>query len=746
MLTPRTPEAIVAKGTELRQGSAFSERDRRYRVNWYAYKGEYDKINPNYQPQDGRDRRRDKSEPFIQVWNLIRPVVDTHRLLINRLPNISVPAEIPAFEPAARKSEKQERIYYALWDAGKMKRKHGRNSLNLSLNYAAVWQVVWDAELEIPMTVTRNPGETYPVMKRNQEEVAYCLFYWEQEKDKLAEEYPDVKNLFANRRGSSMIGVWEYVDAERRILVVGNKSASLEPKNVEHNMGVCPVTVTPGCYTDEGAFPSGPVDQLVAVNDAYNRFHTKWGDALEEVLFGHHVVEGDEGKDIPINTGPGSKIWVPTGATYHYEQPKPPPAEAFQELQEMRRMIRDMGTWPEVASGEMDASVITGKAVTRLQGVMAAMAAETQENIGSDLALCNSWMMQMLEKYRPKKKFVLYATAPIAPSSHFEKVFGAKRPTNFTVDFVPEDDIQGYYANQLTYSPFGTDMNASIQSGMQLVKERIAPESWLRNQIPSIGDAEGAAAEIKRQDQERAMFEADLQVKVQERILEAQYQQQAKMAQLQQGAAPEGAPNTEVAPTPSQGGGPAPPPSSPGMGTGGGAPGGEQIGPNATIMPGGAPQLMGMGEPLTGQENFPMEYTPVKPFGPALKELAGEGTHGGAVTAGEEGMPGRTMIRLEDAQSILSQVQNLKGQVFLMGEIVPMEMGGRGATDGPVEVGITNKLDKQTILNAIRDTPLFGRIQWRELPPGSQPDTAMPVAGPSNAQEAAPQPESVGVM
>ena len=108
-------------------------------------------------------------------------------------------------------------------------------------------------------------------------------------------------------------------------------------------------------------------------------------------------------------------------------------------------------------------------------------------------------------------------------------------------------------------------------------------------------------------------------------------------------------------------------------------------------------------------------YILFTPFGPALTELAGSGTHGAAanraalsgqgIAPGEQ--PGPSAITLEEAMQILGGVPKLKGQVFLLEDITE-----RGFTEGRVVVGLTNMIDKATITNAIRDTKLYGRIQF----------------------------------
>ena len=702
----------------------YGERDERYRANWYAYTGEYEKLFANYQ-SDPLTIGATRKERTIQKWNLVRPIVDAHKTLINQLPTIEVPAPVLGDEMAALKADKQEKALYALWDTIRMKRKHGEGSFNLALNWATVWQVAWDEEDDLPDVIVRAPGETYPVMKHSGDETAYCFFRWEEDADSLAERYPKAKSLLTRSRlGHSFthnIEVIEFVDDVERLLFLGGDVKSLvEGVGGKHKLPLCPVVITSASCIPGEIFPPGPIDQLVSMNDHLNRFQTKLGEAIEETLFGWHDLIGEGAADAPLNTGPGAANRYEGDIRHEYTQPQAPPSQAFGHVDLVQRLMRNLANWPDVASGDSDASVITGKGVSRMRYGMDAQAAEVQSNLGDDLAVVNSIMFRMLETYRPDKRFELYATESITTTS------APGRPRSFGVSIVPSEDIKGYYRNSLHYSPFGADMNASIQIGMQLVNERIWSRSRLRNLIPGSSDAEGEQAEIEEEDRRRMQMEVDLQVQAQERIMQAQMRQQMQLAAMQQGggagAGAEGAsvPSAGNAP-PMQGGSPAP----------AGPAGGEMIGGNTMLMPSGQPQMMGMGEPMTGTEGFPIEYTPLKPYGPALAELAGTGTHGASANAaalsgqgiapGEQ--PGASAVTMEEAIQVLSSVGKLKGQVYLLEDIVE-----RGFTEGSVAVGLTSMIDKATVSNAIRDTKLHGRVRFVDVSKGLPPG-AMPVAG-----------------
>ncbi|MFA5387999.1 MAG: hypothetical protein WC322_06480, partial [Candidatus Paceibacterota bacterium] len=380
----KSVESLMKQYDSLR--TRYSERDLEYEMNYYAFTGDYDRIYAEYHA-DALTLSKRGTDAAIQKWNLIRPIVRTHQLLLAQMPTIEVPAPTLGDEMAALKADKTEKILYAWWDEIHMKRKHSEQGFHLALNEAAVWQVVWDDEREIPVAYVRSPGECYPVMQRGGDDVSYCFFRWEEDAEELAERYPQVKPLLTrNNRGSysaSNVEVIEYVDETERRMIIGGESRSLVPGwGGEHKLGCTPIVLVTALNIPGVLFPPTTVSQMIPMNDHINRFQTKLGRALEEVLYGHHVIEGEGANDVPINTGPGSVIRLDgPNLKYHYDQPQSPPAQAFAEIDMANRHMRNLGNWPETASGEMDSAIITGKAITRLQGVMAAQAAETMGNM-----------------------------------------------------------------------------------------------------------------------------------------------------------------------------------------------------------------------------------------------------------------------------------------------------------------------------------------------------------------------------
>lgn len=703
----------------------YSDRDLRMARAWYAYRGDYHMLDEVYPSDPLRAPRRNTSDG-VMVWNLILPIVDTHRMISNRLPQISVPppAGIEDFlerESARKNAETRERILYASWDASRMRRKHGEAMFGKALWNNTTWYVRWDKEKETPVVYVRRPNETYPVMKRGGEEVARCIFRWEKEAEEIAEEFPEAKSLL-DAKATGPCEVLEYIDDKVYGIVIANRYKQVTGREFKnHDLGFCPVIIDPASFVPDELFPPGPIDQLVHINDYLNRFQTKWGDALEECLFQPINISGDGASNVVYDRAPGAINRIEGSDIKVEPGPLPQiPNEVFTHLERINKYMRDIGQLPESASGGFEGSVLTGKGISRLQGVMVGMASESQDNTADALQKINRWILAMYEKAKPSKKYVLYSSESV--SSHASP----GRPKNFSVAFTPKDDIAGNYHSECTYNPFGSDWGTGLTIGMQLVQAQIAPPEFVMEMIPGLGDTTETKAAVKASLTEKMQLETDLQTMAQERIIAAQSkarQQEMQMQAQLQGGAPGGGEAEAMA----------------AMMGGGGSPEGDmptQIGNTTTLMPSGRPQMMGMGEPFIGKENMPLDFTAVKPFNQATDALLGKsflGGGGGQPPSGleSEAMPGRQVVKLEEVQAALSGATNrkgeiattkFKGQVWLVGDIA-----ARGWTDGQIEFAITAKSDQQIIVNALPQYSSQGLLSFTVVT--KAPANGVPVGG-----------------
>lgn len=706
----------------------YSMRDLYYYNNYHAYRGEYNLLSQGYAADPLADVRRQPGD-HIMVWNLVPPIVNVHRMLLNRLPQINVPSEADGEEKADQQAEKREKAYYCVWDGSKMVKKHGEGAHNLSLYYSTVWFVRWDNDLDMPVIMSRLPGTCYPQFKRQGDEVAYCIFYWEEDADVVRENYPEAASLLGKdeARAVNKLEIMEYVDADSYGIVIGDKFKDVSQKPVnDTKLGFCPVVITPGSFVPNDPFPMGPVHQLVAINDNINRVHTRWGDALQSVMNPSNVLQGEGSDNVVWNPAPGAVNRLPEGVAYVQVPPPNMPTEMFVELERMSQLMQRISGISESAYGESPGSIVTGKAIGKLQGVMTGMATETQACLEMSLSEVNRMAFRMWEKYRPKKTYRLRSTPPGSALAAPGRV---KSP--FTQEFTPEQDINGWYDNSLYYSPFGSDFGTGLQIAMQLVSADLADPKWVIDQIPGMGDSSGMMKAIEENKRRKMALEIELQTEAQMKIMEAQnqmtMQQNQQQAQLAGGGAQEGGVSSSGnAPAPGNTTG------APGSVATEGSPGLQ----NTVIMPSGAPQAMGTGEPFVGEESFPLPFTQVTPFAEGLEAI--KGAQGGpAPTGQEEAMPGKTMVRLAEVQAALAESTNRKGEKAtgkLRGAVYALgDLASRGMTDGKIEIGYTVQSDVQVLNTALRQWTAQNLVVFRLVT--AKPEGAVLIAGGTNVEQ-----------
>jgi hypothetical protein len=696
--------------------ATYGERDRRYANIENAYNGEYDKITGlDMSTYDGRDFRNYKSNA-MQVWNFCKPVVDSTVMQIARLPEIEVAARDRGNPLLAAQAEKLEKMYYALWDLSDMQVKHGLYAHYIALyNSGCLW-VRPDAQDDVPKLLVRKPGLCYPVpLSEGERDFRFVIFTWMQDGTMIDEKDLDMMSA-VNGTQSEII---EYIDKSEYVMLVNGKPY----RRVQHDFGFCPVRVTPGFDTGE-LFPRSTLEQVVGNNIYLNKLQTQLADGLEETIYQEKYFVG--GEERPVNTGPGAVNWLDS-ETKPFQFPSPHiPSEMFTEAARTEDFIRTVTNWSHAMSGDMQGSVITGKAVSRLQGPSAGMASLHQYYMGTDLQKCNEYMARMMDVMWPKKEFYLQSKGPIVNTDPYGYLSPGRKKDNFVVTIIPEQDIHGYYANTCIYTPTGSELNASIVASLQLLGADVISLRMLRNSIPGVGDAEAMAAEVEEEKRKKMKLELDLQGEAQKQIIEMQtqaaiQQQQAATGQSQGAgaAAPPGA---------GPEGGNAPP------NTGGSAPNAPANAPGVNgpiILPGGQPNVMGEGAPFTGAENFPLPFTQVKPFGQVLNRESGG--QGGSPNLQSEALPGRTVVSVEEVKKAFASATNrkggkatgkLQGEVYLTGEIAQ-----RGYTDGNIQFAITVKADQQVIVNALPQWASQNRLQFAVIDPGVVPPGAVPLLG-----------------
>lgn len=716
----RDPDVIKQRLAYMKK--VYAPRNEQYQINRWAYDGEFDRISARGNVPigwGGLDNRSRRSSS-IQNWNVMKPLVDFTVIQLSRLPTISVPSPKAGDQAAKTKATIVENFLYWLWDQSFMDTRHMEIGWNIGCLGSAVHQLVVDTQREVVRLVERDPEHCYPMPSGDGQTFEYVIFSWMEDAELLASRYPHLKDHFprSGNRYARTVEVAEYMDYDDYgFFLDGQYFDGLA--GFEHKLGFCPVTVSPAIRKPgpNNIFGPSDIDQLVGINMLLNTLQTKIFDALEENLYPRIYTVAEE--EPLIDNAPGTVNYLGPPGSDVKQLPAPSiPREAWLEYDRFMEHVRTHANWSEVWSGMLDQSQATGQAVRRLQSPAMGMAGIRQSILAQDMKQINIYWLAMEEHFFGNKEYDCISDANL----------GAQRATGRTGTFAikvrPKTDIAKYHRNDVNYSVFGSDVNATLISIQQLGQNGYISKEFGMRLIPGITDEKAMKEEIKAERREEIEFEAELQMRLKQIETQAFIEQQqamvqakGQMAAMEQGGAPQQA-----------------------------APGAQGPLNNVAVLPSGQPQVMGVGEPLSGESGQVggLPYTNLRPFGQALgsmSEAQAGGPAGAAAQAGgappqqgqqgpgesdiaatvEGGVQEQDVVTAEEVvaaiQAVSDRIQSgkvrsrsggLKGDIYVMGEIAQS-----GETADSIDIGYTLPADWQVLTNVL--TEWRGRLVGHQL-------------------------------
>jgi hypothetical protein len=146
------------------------------------------------------------------------------------------------------------------------------------------------------------------------------------------------------------------------------------------------------------------------------------------------------------------------------------PQASFQEAAMLEQELRVGTRTPEARSGNMDASIITGKGVQALMGGFNTVITTGQTVIGEALSHALELCFEMDEKLWPAEK---------------KTIRGTVQGTPFEETYVPKKDISGDYTVDVTYGfAAGQDPARAIVGLLQLRGDQLISRDFFQRQLP----------------------------------------------------------------------------------------------------------------------------------------------------------------------------------------------------------------------------------------------------------------------
>lgn len=453
-------ESIFAKVEALRRAAA--DRDQRHRDVHDVRSGDIDTVIPGSMPD---------AWPKPIVANLIDTSARDLAEVMGTMPSVNCSTGILTTDKAKKTSSKKTKVAnYYIQSSGLNSGKQVEFADFYTTYGMAVYSVEPDFQEKRPHIRVENPMGVYPEVDMFGRLKSYTKV-WREEAIHLVAKFPElIRALQTNETGGPQMG-WEqreievikYIDADRMVLFLpqlGNKLLDEMP-NIMGRVFLS-VGYRPG-YDSEvrGAF-----DDAIWVQLAKARMALLGLEATEKTVRAPLAVPRDVqkmtfGDDAVIRTDSPDKIRR-VGIDV--------PQASYQEQAMLEQELRVGTRTPEARSGNVDASIITGKGVQALMGGFNTVVTTGQTVIGEALAEAIRLCFEMDEKLWPREKKTIRGTAQGTP---------------FEETYLPGKDIAGDYTVDVTYGfAAGQDPARAIVGLLQLRGDQLISRDFFQRQLP----------------------------------------------------------------------------------------------------------------------------------------------------------------------------------------------------------------------------------------------------------------------
>jgi hypothetical protein len=468
----RTLENIHATVESLRRASA--ERDQRYHNVHDIRSGDIDSVIPGSMPD---------AWPKPIVANLIDTSARDTAEVMGTMPSINCSAGSMSTDKAKKFSSKKTKIAnYYVQCAGLGAGRQVTAADYYNTYGMVIYSIEPDFENERPHIRVENPMGVYPEFDLFGQLKSYTKV-WREQAIHLAAKFPHLlRMLQSNETGGERMGwaereieVVKYCDAQRIVMYLPHLGNQLV-----HQMDnpMDKVYVSIGKRPGFDSQTRGAYDDAGWVQLAKARFALLGMESAEKAVRAAMVVPRDVTQ---MQVGDDKIIRTDNPAGVAYVAPQLPPA-AFQQGAALEQELRTGARAPEGRSGNIDASVITGRGVEALMGGFNTVITTGQTVLAEALKAALELCFEMDQKLWGSKK---------------KTVRGMVQGTPFEETYVPKKDIAGDYTVDVTYGfGAGDDPARAVVMMLQLRGDQLISRDFFQRQLPMQIDVVEMQAQI----------------------------------------------------------------------------------------------------------------------------------------------------------------------------------------------------------------------------------------------------------
>lgn len=452
------------------------ERDARHQMVFDARAQKIDNIAPGSMPD---------AWPKPITANVIDTAARQLSENLAPLPSINCAPGVINSERQKKFVAKKTKIAYSYITDGKL-RKHMPTGCDWYLMYGAMPLVVEpDFEAGRPRIRIDNPMKHYAQYDLSGKVISYTKV-WRETARQLAAKFPEhAERILGGDQpygrqtgGDTELELVKYCDKDCYVLYMPERS-NLVLMDTPNLFGKCPVAIAQKPVWDDSE--RGQFDDVIWPSLARNRMAMLGLQATQQTVRAPLALPPDVqkipfGDDAVIRTNFPEKIRrVGTDM----------PQAAWQQDALLAAEVMKGTRTPASATGDVDASIITGKGVDALNGGYDIQVATGQLMIGCALEEALELAFEMDEKFWPDAK---------------KSISGVINGTPFEESYTPAKDIKGNYRVSVSYGfASGMNPNQALVFLLQLRGDQLVSRDFVQRQLPMDIDVAMLQAEVDKE-------------------------------------------------------------------------------------------------------------------------------------------------------------------------------------------------------------------------------------------------------
>jgi len=446
---------VAAKASRLQ--TRYAARDQRMRDVLSVRQGDMSKVYPSMFSEE---------YPKPLIANFIDVAARDLAEVMAPLPSFNCAATNMVSDSARKAADTRTRIanYYISASELQIQMYTGADWFN---TYGMLPGIVeMDYESNSPRIRLLNPFGVYPEIDRFGRTISLVQVL-ATDAETLAAQYPEFAPQILKRdytqQGSPYLSVIRYHDKDQDLIFLPERN-NLILANTPNPVGKCLARVAVRSSIDGEA--RGQFDDVLAVQLARARFAVLQIQAAEKSIQAPIAIPQDVQE---LALGPDA-IMRSANPQAIRRVPLELPPGVFTESGVLERELRLGARYPEVRSGNLDASIITGRGVQALQAGFDTQVRSAQAQFARLFTDLTAACFEVDEKVF---------------GSMTKEIKGVDDGTPYTMKYIPSRDIKGEYGVDVRYGIMsGMDPNRAIIALLQMRSDKLVSRDYVRREIP----------------------------------------------------------------------------------------------------------------------------------------------------------------------------------------------------------------------------------------------------------------------